>query len=125
MPKNNRNSKFPQFWNDIETEMNISNGDIDSLKSIFTIPGYMTRATVADIKTKKRKNELEKDFLKIRSNFHEVICKEYSLLKTVENFSPGIEACLLQVINFLNTSGTCDEATLERIANKAKKVDSV
>lgn len=104
--------------------MNICNGDIDLAKSIFTALGYMTRATVADIKSKKRVNELEKDYLKIRSNFQlfEEICKEYSLLKTVDNFSPGIEACLLQIINFLNTSGSCDDTTLDRIANEAKKV---
>lgn len=107
--------------------MNICSSDIDLAKSIFTALGYMTRATVADIKSKKRVQELEKDFLKIRSNFQrfEEICKEYSLLKSVDSFSPGIEACLMQIINFLNTSGTCDDATLERLTNEAKKVNSV
>lgn len=54
---------------------------------------------------KKKINELEKDFLLIKSNYNmfQELCKTYLLLKFVDHFSAGVEAGLLQIINFLNS----------------------
>lgn len=107
--------------------MKIKNGDIDLAKSIFTALGYMTRETVADIKSKKKINELEKDFLLIRSNYakFDELCKSYPLLKFVDNFAVGIEAGLLQIINFLNSDASRDESTKKRLVDDAKMVNTI
>lgn len=104
--------------------MHIKNGDIDLSKSIFCALGYMTRETIAEIKTKKRVNELEKDFLRIRSNCnrYEELCAVYPLLKIVDHFTPGIEAGLLQIIHFLNADAVRDENALEKLVSEAKMV---
>lgn len=118
---------FGNFWNDIENEMKIKNGDIDLAKSIFTALGYMTRETVADIKSKKKIYELEKDFLLIRSNYNKFqeICKAYPLLKFVDHFSMGIEAGLLQIVNFLNSDVSRDESIKKRLTDDAKMVNTI
>lgn len=107
--------------------MNIKNGDIDLAKSIFTILGYMTRETIADIKTKKKVNDLEKDFLMIRSNLakFQEICEGIPILKNVDRFSAGVEAGLLQIIHFLNTDATRDENVVERLFEEAKLVNYI
>lgn len=107
--------------------MKIKNGDIDLAKSIFTALGYMTRETVADIKSKKKINELEKDFLLIRSNYSmfDELCKTYPLLKNIDNFSMGIEAGLFQIINFLNSDMSRDDSIKKRLADDAKTVNKI
>lgn len=103
--------------------MNIKDDDIDLAKSVFTILGYMTRGTVAEIKSKNRVNDLEKDYLKIRSNFNlfEQTCEAFPLLKNVDHFTPGVEACLLQIIHFLNMPRTWDETVVKKIVSDAKQ----
>lgn len=107
--------------------MNIKNGDTDLATSIFTILEYMTRGRVAEIKSKKKVNDLEKDYLKIRSNFNrfEELCKAFPLLKNVDHFTPGVEACLLQIVNFLNMPGTWDETVVKKIVDDAKKASLI
>lgn len=115
---------FPHFWTNIESEMKIKNGDIDLVKSIFTSLGYMTRETLTEIKSRKRINELEKDFLFIRSNYErfEELIKVFPSLKYVDHFSPGIEACLFQIIQFLNSDEKRDEIILKKLFDDAKVV---
>lgn len=104
--------------------MNIKGGDIDLVKSIFTSLGYMTRETLTEIKTKKRINELEKDFLFIRSNYErfQELIKVFPSLKYIDHFSPGIEACLFQIIHFLNSDEKRDECVLKKLFDDAKVV---
>lgn len=117
-------SKYPHFWEDIEQEMNIKTGDIDLAKSIFTALGFMTRETVAELKTKKRVTDLEKDFLKIRGNFdrYKELCDNNPLLKHVDNFAAGIEACLVQIVHFLNSTSDNCENTAKKILDDAKEI---
>lgn len=107
--------------------MKIKNGDIDLAKSIFTALGYMTRETVADIKSKEKIAELKKDFLLIRSNYAEFdeFCKSYPLLKFVDNFAKGIEAGLLQIISFLNSDASRDESIIKKLVDDAKRVNTI
>lgn len=104
--------------------MNIKEGDIDLVKSIFSALGYMTRETVTEIKSRKKINELEKDFLFIRSNYErfQELTKIFPLLKYVDHFSPGIEACLFQIIHFLNSDEKRDEYILKKLVDDAKVV---
>lgn len=104
--------------------MNIKSGDIDLAKSIFTALGFMTRETVAELKTKKRVTDLEKDFLKIRGNFdrYKELCDNYPLLRHVDNFAAGMEACLVQIVHFLNSTSDSSENTAEKILDHAKKI---
>lgn len=117
-------ANFPHFWTDIEKEMNIKEGDIDLVKSIFSSLGYITRETVTEIKTRKRINELEKDFLFIRSNYEKFqeLIKVFPLLKYVDHFSPGIQACLFQIIQFLNSDDKRDECILKKLYDDSKVV---
>lgn len=104
--------------------MNIKSGDIDLAKSIFTALGFMTSETVAELKTKKRVMDLEKDFLKIRGNFdrYKELCDNFPLLRHVDSFAAGIEACLVQIVHFLNSTSVFSEDTAKKIFDEAKKI---
>ncbi|XP_031639975.1 kinesin-like protein KIN-14I, partial [Contarinia nasturtii] len=95
--------------------------DLLEVKSILTILGFKTKISVAGI-TSKNIEKLENDFTKIRSN-KEVFLR-YPALKTVEYFTPGVKAMILEVASRLKPVPSVlelEKMVKSKILRQAKK----
>lgn len=96
------NRKFPSFWKFIEDELNAETEELDQVKAVFTALGFTTKTSIASIKTKKKIQYLENDFVKTRLTKLDSLCERFPVLKTVDSFSPGLQAVMFQIIQHLN-----------------------
>lgn len=94
--------KFPSFWKVIEDELSAEPDELDQVKAVFTALGYTTKTSIASIKTKKKIQCLESDFVKIRLMKLDSLCERFPVLKDVHFFGPGLQAVMLQIIKHLN-----------------------
>lgn len=131
-------NSFPKFWDILEEEMDVNAVDLVEIKSIFCALGFMTKTSVASIKTLKKLISLEAEYIKMRSNVNafQAVCNKFPALESIESFSSGIIATMNDVIAHLNPKKsqaipiTLDEegrksmaeATQKAIVKQAKQV---
>lgn len=118
--------KFPYFWEELETELNIS--DIENVKVIFTALGYSTRESVSQNKTKAKLASLEHELLQMLSNktVSENIQRKFPQIKSLLPFTSGMKSVILQVVRHINNKGRHDDVSIRdesvRLFVNAKKV---
>lgn len=111
----------------LEEELDVYEADLDQIKSIFTALGFMTMSSIASIKTLKKLNCLESEYMKMRSNKNtfEPLCAKFPSLKGIESFTSGITATMMDVIMHLNPkklqSTIADEATQKAMLESTQK----
>lgn len=103
--------KFPSFWKFIEDELNAEKEELDEVKAVFTALGFTTKKSIASIKTKKKIQCLENDFVKIRLMKLDSLCERFPALKQIDCFGPGLQAVMFQIIQHLNKPSKCTLAT--------------
>lgn len=97
---------FPGFWLELEAELAENNG-LNQVKSVLTVLGYLTRSSMATIKTKKKIDSLEIEYMKLRSNVNkfESLCERFPDLKVIDSFTPGLVAILTNIVHHINRNG--------------------
>lgn len=121
-------SHFPKFWLDLEAQRGEYAEDLIQVKSVYTILGFSTKQSVASIKTARKINSLESEYLKIVSANAEGIFARYSELKQIQSFTPGMKLMMINIATHLNeskqggTSDNCVEKIRKNIFERAKKV---
>lgn len=73
--------------------------DVRQVKSVLTVLGYLTKSSLATIKTKSNVLQLEKDYMKIRQNSTKfgTACVKYPELIEVDSFTPGLMANIMNI----------------------------
>lgn len=95
---------YPEFWRGLENEMGVTPEDLIEVKSIVTALGYLTRSSVATIRTNKKVSALENEYMKMRSNVtkFETVCARFPHLKAIDSFSTGLITILNGIVVHLN-----------------------
>lgn len=99
-------------------------------KSVFSCLGYLTKSSIASIKTKKKIDALEIEYSRIRCSEKKfkVNLKRYPALEEIDEFTPGLKAVMFQIVSHLNRSeNPFEDANLENeyrnhISIQAEKV---
>lgn len=124
-------STFPQFWETLEQGLEVDADDIAQAKSVLTALGFLTKSSIASIRTPKRVRSLERDFTKIRLSpaKFDLLCSRYPLLSEIDLFTPGLGAVLLGIVNHLNwneylssSDSKGEEQTKKTILQRVQKV---
>lgn len=76
--------------------------DLYQVKSVLTFLGYMTKTSIASIKTTKGIEKLESEYTKLRSNKSKEIFERFPGLESVDAFTPGIKSIILDITNYVN-----------------------
>lgn len=108
--------KFPIFWDTVQLELNTDSEDLCEAKSVFSCLGYLTKSSIASIKSKKKIDALEIEYGRLRGSEKKfiVILKRYPALEGIDEFTPGLKAVMFQIICHLNRSkNSIDENNLE------------
>lgn len=94
------------FWDTVEVELNTDSDDLCQAKSVFSSLGYLTKSSIASIKTKKKIDALEKEYSRLRwsEKKFEVYLKRYPALEGIDEFTPGLKAVMFQIVSHLNRS---------------------
>lgn len=98
------------------------------VKSVYTILGYFSKESLASIKSTRKINILESDYLKIVSANAEGIFARYPELKQIQSFTPGMKQMMINIATHLNkskqggTSDNCVENIRKNIFERTKKV---
>lgn len=121
-------SKYPQFWDELEKELSEHSNDLDQVKSVLTILGYMTKSSIVSIKTLKKVENLECEYTKMRSIKLEEMNSRFPTLKFIDSFTPGMKTIIMDVASNLNKKpkelmGHADlDAMKAKVCVMAKKV---
>ncbi|XP_031639982.1 kinesin-like protein KIN-14H [Contarinia nasturtii] len=119
---------FPKFWNNVAEEMGECDEDLHQVKSVLTVLGYMTKMSVASIKTAKRIEKLEGEYTKMRTNKPNEIFDRFPELKQIDAFTPGIKSIIMDVTTHMNRiqNPKCSEkeikSTKTRVLEQVKKI---
>lgn len=121
-------SLFPKFWLDLENELDEHAEDLIQVKSVYTVLGYLTKTSIASIKTTRKIAGLETDYLKIISSNPEDVFTRYPDLRRVNSFTPGMKTMMVNIAGHLNeskhcaSSPDCEQKIKDGVFEKAKKV---
>lgn len=94
------------FWDTVEVELNTDSDDLCQAKSVFSCLGYLTKSSIASLKTKKKVDALEMEYSRLRwpEKKFEVNLKRYPALEGIDEFTPGLKAVMFQIVSHLNRS---------------------
>lgn len=97
--------------------------DLVPAKSVLTALGFMTKASVASIKTARAISNLEKKFTQMVTNNDEKL-REFHALKGMKSFTPGMEMVLFNIITYLNGNSKADDVKTSKVKlyEQCKKV---
>lgn len=114
---------FPDFWSKIEERMNYSPSDILNVKQILTICGFTTLQNIAMLSQKKKMDELEIEFRKMKESGQ--FATEKNLLD--EKFALGTKAIISSIANLSKRGIFFDQqedskATVQRAYDSCKLV---
>lgn len=114
---------FPDFWIKIEERMNYSPSDILNVKQILTICGFRTLPNIASLSQKKKMDELEIEFRKMKETGQ--FATEQNLID--EKFALGTKAIINSIANsakrgFFTDQQEDSKATFQRAYDNCKLV---
>lgn len=105
----------------IQEDLDVYDDDFVQIKSILTALGFMTSSSIASIKTQRKLNNIESEYMKIRSNStnFEPLCAKFPALKGIDSFTSGITATMMDVIAHLNPKKIQQAIALDELDQKA------
>lgn len=105
----------------IQEDLDVHDDDFIQIKSIFTALGFMTSPSIASIKTQRKLNNIESEYMKMRSNTinFEPLCAKFPALKGIESFTSGITATMMDVITHLNPKKIQQAIAVDEVAQEA------
>lgn len=114
---------FPEFWKIIEQRMNYAPPDILNVKQILTICGFTTLQNISVLSQKKKIEELELEFRKMKEGGQ--FSTEKNLLN--EKFALGTKSIINSIANlakkgFFSENEVDAKATLQRVYDNCKQV---
>lgn len=108
--------------------MGVKPEDLIEVKSIVTALGYLTRSSVATIKTNKKISALENEYLKMRSNVmkFESVCIRFPHLEVIDSFPTGLITVFNGIVAHLNGNPNefeDEEILIQKVLEQGKKVN--
>lgn len=114
----------------MEQELGERNG-FCQIKAVLSVIGFLTKSSIATIKTKKNISNLECEYMKLRSNVtkFEKSCEKFPELKSIDFFTSGLIAVLTELVGHINckakpveNDAETDEAIVDKLVEQCKKV---
>lgn len=114
----------------MEQELGERNG-FCQIKAVLSVLGFLTKSSIATIKTKKNISNLECEYMKLHSNItkFEKLCEKFPELKSIDFFTPGLIAVLTELVGHINckaksveNDAETEEAILDKLVEQCKKV---
>lgn len=107
--------------------MKVHSEDLSQAKSVLTVLGFMTRSSIATLKTTKKIDGLEHEYIKMRSIKQDDMDQRFPDLKMIDSFTPGMKSVILEIVSHLNQKQKVfdedhDQKMKEHLLEKAKKV---
>lgn len=95
-------SVFPQFWFELEEELDEHPDDLVQVKSLLTELGYTTKSSIASLKTSKKVESLENEYTKMRSVKSEGMVERFPSLRLIDTITPGLRSIIIVIASHLN-----------------------
>lgn len=107
--------------------MKVHSEDLSQAKSVLTVLGFMTRSSIATLKTTEKIEGLEHEYIKMRSIKQDDMDQRFPDLKMIDSFTPGMKSVILEIVSHLNQKQTVldqdhDQKMKGNLLEKAKKV---
>lgn len=109
----------------MENEVNEHVEHLPPVKSVFTVLRYLTKASVGTIKTAKKVDGLEADYMKIRLINRQEMIERFAALETIISFTPGMKSMMLNIALRLNKHNSPPESTEDMKKNILELVKPV
>lgn len=110
-------------------EIGVDPDDFKPVKSVLTVLGYLSKSTIATLKTKKKVNDLEVDYMKLRSNINKfnALCVRFPELKEIDTSPSGLVANIKDIAGRLsqseiNVEFDDEQSILQKLLAQGKKV---